>query len=121
MTAETGSGINPPVNPVSGKIITAMLGAAIGIGLSAQGRLELGIYRMAVIAGTLLMAHRADLRPLTGQGAMIVRKIYRVVKSAEDHAVSGFIMAFGADRPLFAQIHVRGVHGRAAMTDSGSQ
>ena len=121
VTTETGRRINTAVNPMSGQIITAMLGAAVGIGLSAQGRLELGIYRMTVVAGTLLMTHRTDLRPLTGQGAMIIRKIHRVVESAKDHAASGFIMAFGADGPLFAQIHVRGVHGQATMTDSGSQ
>jgi hypothetical protein len=106
VTAETGSGINPPINPVPGKIITAMLGATIGIGLSSQGRFEFGIHRVAIVAETLLMAHGAELRPLTGQRSMIIRKIYRVVESVEDHATIGLIMAIGTDGPPFPQIGV---------------
>jgi hypothetical protein len=121
VTAETGSGINPPINPVPGKIITAMLGATIGIGLSSQGRFEFGIHRVAIVAETLLMAHGAELRPLTGQRSMIIRKIYRVVESVEDHATIGLIMAIGTDRPPFPQIGVSRMYRRAAIADCGSQ
>ena len=75
MAAETGGGVYSPVDPVPGKIVAAMLGAAEGIILPSQRRFEFGTYCVAVITETLLVAHGADLGTLPGQGPVAFQKV----------------------------------------------
>lgn len=74
MTAETGRWIDPPFNPVTCKIIPAMLYPTVIPSLVLQGRFEFNAGGMAVVAKALGVTDRTDPLVLISHQTMRLRE-----------------------------------------------
>jgi len=71
MATETAARVNSPVDTMAAEVIAAMWCLPVSVALILEGRLQLGLSRMAIGAETGLMAHGADRFVLVGGLAVI--------------------------------------------------